>query len=444
MTGNSSENTAITTIIKRREIDPLLTKACELMVCYDKAMGCESCVLDVNGSPIEIPHKKKMNPVCELCRFCSTDSSGTRGKFEYPCAQMHREARTGAKRGSSFVYTCNAGFSFWISPLYAGGRHAGFLAAGKVLAISKEEAVTRFPSLRKISPKEILELLNRVPQKTHDEIEAMAGMLMLCATKLSVNPWDNVPAIRRKITANEKPAETKTELLQKENRDSSWAYFQDKERMLLAALRRGDKEDSSLILNEVLTIMQKTGPEDFGFLRLRIIELAVLLSRAAGAASDHEESYFRCFSRLRESETVEELTENLQLIIDSLSTKIFSYSGVRHALALRKAERFIWENYTRKISLKEIAAASELSAPYFSSIFKEEMGKNLSAYLNELRVEKAAGLLLETGFPLNEIAKSCGFEDQSWFSKIFKNRMGLSPGKFREQGNRKNHKKEKQ
>jgi transcriptional regulator GlxA family with amidase domain len=62
------------------------------------------------------------------------------------------------------------------------------------------------------------------------------------------------------------------------------------------------------------------------------------------------------------------------------------------------------------------------------------MGENLSNYLNRLRVEKATTLLTESNLTLNEIALACGFEDQSWFSKIFKSHTGISPGKFREQG----------
>jgi YesN/AraC family two-component response regulator len=161
--------------------------------------------------------------------------------------------------------------------------------------------------------------------------------------------------------------------------------------------------------------------------------LAVLLSRAAEV--NLGDTYYRCFVRLQESRTMNELSGNLHYIIDHLGPKIFSFQGIRHASALRKAERFIWENYTHKISLKEIAAASGLSAPYFSTIFKKEMGKNLSVYLNQLRVDKAMVYLVETSLPLNDIAKACGFIDQSWFSKIFKSYTGLSPGKFRDQGN---------
>jgi AraC-like DNA-binding protein len=105
---------------------------------------------------------------------------------------------------------------------------------------------------------------------------------------------------------------------------------------------------------------------------------------------------------------------------------------MRHALPLRKAESYIRENYTRKVSLKEVAEVSGLSAPYFSTVFKEEMGENLSSYLNRLRVDRAAELLLDTDLSLSEIAGSCGFEDQSWFSKIFKSYTGLSPGRYRD------------
>jgi AraC-like DNA-binding protein len=49
-------------------------------------------------------------------------------------------------------------------------------------------------------------------------------------------------------------------------------------------------------------------------------------------------------------------------------------------------------------------------------------------------VEKASKMLLETNFTLSEISSLCCFEDQSWFSKIFKSFTGISPGKYRSQG----------
>jgi AraC-like DNA-binding protein len=179
-------------------------------------------------------------------------------------------------------------------------------------------------------------------------------------------------------------------------------------------------------------------------MQYRAIELVVLISRAAVTSGNTEDMLLdlsnRHLLRIQEAQTTEELIDVLYLVVDSMTGEISPFKGARHALSLRRAERFIRENYTRKVSLQEIAAAAGLSAPYFSTIFKEEMGENLSGYLNRLRVDKAAGMLTETNLALSEIASFCGFEDQSWFSKIFKNYTGMSPGKYRDQN--KNYRQE--
>jgi AraC-like DNA-binding protein len=297
----------------------------------------------------------------------------------------------------------------------------------------------RFRSSFGMPKGKINSLFSAIPEKSHEEINALAGLLMICAGKLSIYPRNNTPAMQGR-TSGKKTAEKTTGTIQ-ESRDQNRAQFQEKERTLLAALRRGDMKAVQKSLDELLDMIQKTGNMDFIAIRYKLIEQAASLSRSAGNPGNIE-NHGRCLGRLQDSANMDELRENLRLYIEYIGTEIFSFRGLRHACALRKAERFIWGNYTRKISLGEIAAASGLSAPYFSSIFKEERGINLSSYLNQLRVEKAAGLLEETGFSLAQIAEACGFEDQNWFSKIFKSRMGLSPGKFREQGNKKNQKDE--
>jgi len=138
--------------------------------------------------------------------------------------------------------------------------------------------------------------------------------------------------------------------------------------------------------------------------------------------------------QIQEAKTIEELTGILHLMVEEITGRIISFQGLPHALAMRKAEEFIRENLKRKISLGEISNIAGLSAPYFSTIFKDEMGENLSRYINRLRVEKASKLLLETNLTLSEISGECCFEDQSWFSKIFKAYTGISPGKYRNQG----------
>jgi len=188
----------------------------------------------------------------------------------------------------------------------------------------------------------------------------------------------------------------------------------------------------------LLAILFYTNPGQFKYIQLRVIELVVLISRAeispVKSGNLSMEINSQNLKMVQEAKTVEELTDILHTIVDRVSGTISSFKGIPHAAALRKAENYILENFTRKVSLKEISNVAGLSPPYFSTIFKEEMGENLSKYLNRLRVEKASRLLLDTEMSLSEIAACCCFEDQSWFSKIFKAYTGISPGKYRNQG----------
>ena len=86
----------------------------------------------------------------------------------------------------------------------------------------------------------------------------------------------------------------------------------------------------------------------------------------------------------------------------------------------------------KKITLEEVASYVYLSPSYFSKVFKDEMHCNFNSYLNRLRIEKSKQLLLSENVRLVEVSGLVGFEDQSYFSKVFKKLTGVSPGKFRE------------
>jgi AraC-like DNA-binding protein len=350
-----------------------------------------------------------------------------------------KEAR---KSGGAYIYLCDMGFLFWTSPLIAANHLAGALVAGGVLGIERQKAMERIkaPDGTEFTGERgerLHELLRDIKEKNIDEIKALAQTLLLCAEYSSRNTEDYRETLKR-ICEQEESLSSKIHLLRDDNAAPS-SYPLDRERAFLAALRRGDNDTARKILDELLENILVSSRRSFDSMKLRAIELAVVLSREAISPDKPEDNTLldtssRYIKRIQDSRNPDELSDILHLIVDRMAGRIFSFQGIRHASALRKAERFIWENYTRKISLKEIATASGLSAPYFSSIFKEEMGENLSSYLNRLRVERAAAMLIETDIPLGEVARACGFEDQSWFSKIFKSYAGKSPGKYREQG----------
>jgi AraC-like DNA-binding protein len=336
---------------------------------------------------------------------------------------------------------CDLGFLFWTSPIFENSRFIGALIASGFLGIDTEETTEAMYAMGggSVSEAELKARLEVFPRGESGKIKALAELLLLCAESLSVGNEDYHEVLKRRAEQQSVISE-QISLLKDQYPGGGPApgYPLEKERMLLAALRRGDHATGRKVLDELLSILFFSNPDHFNYIRFRAIELVVLLSRASVSPGGAERSLLETnnhfLKRIQEVQNIEELTDVLHIIVESMAGQIFSFQGIRHASALRKAERYIFENYNRKISLKEIAGASGLSAPYFSTIFKEEMGENLSSYLNRLRVEKACRLLTEGAMALSDIAGLCGFEDQSWFSKIFKSYTGVSPGKFRTQG----------
>jgi AraC-like DNA-binding protein/ligand-binding sensor protein len=442
---NKGKNPA-DSIISRREIEPLLLKAEEVLRSYENATNIVVSVLDKDGRSVGEIRYDRMLSFCAICKQYRFKPDPVLRDEEYPCTRMHTNGIGEAqKAGGIYIYMCELGFMFWTSPIFSSGRSMGALIAGGILGVEKVKAIENICTMTgdKISREEAGKLLIDIPERSPEEIKSLAQLLLLCAEQVSRGTEDYKETVSRRAE-QETYLSNQIHLLKNKYAHSDRypgypGYPLDKERMLLAALRRGDSDTGGKILNELLEILHVSSPDNFQFMQLRAIELVVLLSRASMTPDRSEdetilENNNRCIRRIQEARNAEELTAILHLIVERMSAQIFSFQGIRHAAALRRAERFIWENYTRKISLREIADASGLSAPYFSSVFKEEMGENLSNYLNRLRVEKAATLLIESDLSLTDIAGSCGFEDQSWFSKIFKVYTGVSPGKFRDQG----------
>src|SRR5690606_4956502 len=119
-------------------------------------------------------------------------------------------------------------------------------------------------------------------------------------------------------------------------------------------------------------------------------------------------------------------------ILTRFTDCVFNLKNVKNKDIIYKAIEFINHKYMEKISLEVVADYVHLSSSYFSKLFKEETGYNFSTYLNNVRVEKSKKLLMNEDISLVDISNLVGFEDQSYFTKVFKKITGTTPGKFRE------------
>ena len=135
--------------------------------------------------------------------------------------------------------------------------------------------------------------------------------------------------------------------------------------------------------------------------------------------------------------SVPSVEENMIKSYVDIMTICASYIMLSNAMTSSKASigqlamKFISERYTEKITVNDICKAVGYSKSTVLSAFKKEFSTTVNTYLNTLRLERAKKMLENESVSVNEVALSCGFSDQSYFSKVFSATYGITPTQYR-------------
>ena len=98
---------------------------------------------------------------------------------------------------------------------------------------------------------------------------------------------------------------------------------------------------------------------------------------------------------------------------------------------VRQAMAYVHEYYTEPISREDLARHLGMSSDYLTHCFRTEVGMTLIAYINRYRVNQSKVLLAESDKSVTEIAMAVGFSDSSYFSRVFRRQVGVSPEAYR-------------
>ncbi|WP_274421321.1 response regulator transcription factor [Blautia sp. XA-2221] len=91
---------------------------------------------------------------------------------------------------------------------------------------------------------------------------------------------------------------------------------------------------------------------------------------------------------------------------------------------------YIQRNYSRKITLNDIAQELHANSSYLSRLYKKESGMNLFDVVLQKRIEKAKEYMEDTDRKIYEISQAVGFDDTGYFSRVFKKYSGMSPREY--------------
>lgn len=212
----------------------------------------------------------------------------------------------------------------------------------------------------------------------------------------------------------------------------------ENERMLMEAVSKGKLN----LLTSVASSVYNNGTEArlADSMRNRknyLIILKTLLRKAAEYGGVHPLHIHRLTSlyaqRIEKLRTMKSSLQLQEEMIRDYCLLVKNYSLTRYSYYVAKTITLIHYDLTADLSLGAIAGQINVNSSYLSKLFHKECGCTLTEYVNRQRLEQAVVLLRSGGKLIQNIASECGFQDTTYFIRVFKKHYGVTPAVYREQ-----------
>ncbi len=324
-----------------------------------------------------------------------------------------------------YTYYCPCGFIFIATSINDGQDYSnGAVIAGPII-MSNDEEVNIENGLQSVAG--IPVLTTAQTRSLSEVIRAIVGYI----TKNNANTFDIDSGMHADLLNSMYEVSGKIR-----DRSLMASYPLELEKELLHYVALGDKEASSDIINKILGHIYFTNNGDFEAIRARTLELLVILSRSTiDSGADANEVFWlssNFIKRVNEFSDLEQLSKFITVVIHKFISSTFDFTNIKHKDVMFKITEYIKANFSQKITLDELSEHVYLSKSYLSRLLKEELKCTFTEYVNKIRIEKSKILLMKNEIPIVDIAYAVGFDDQSYFTKVFKKVTNTSPGKYRE------------
>lgn len=411
------------------DFDMKLAIECADAMAHSTSLGC--AVSDAAGTVL---YRTGANcPDCDMCERIGLDLES--------CAQSQIYAAASAERfGGKYVYFCPGGLTCIISPILGQFGPIAKITLGPFLMIEKADYV-RYDlkeghQLTGARLDACLETLKRVPEVEAKRVNYISNLLFM-----SVGFINNVASASRMLEARQETeiqGQISDYINRLKNNNAAYPYAEEKE--LLHSIANSNREGAQRLLNLILGNIFLAAGNDLTRIRTRVTELLVLMSRAAvdgGAEIAHALQLNHNYIRgLQSTDDLDKLCFYLTGAMNNFIDCAFRFSGFKHFDIMHKTHAHLRAHYMEKLTLEDMAGMVYLSPSYFSRVFKKEQGVTFREYLTRYRIEKSKALLLNKSIRIADVSAMVGFEDQSYYTKVFKRLVGTSPNKYREANGR--------
>lgn len=355
------------------------------------------------------------------------------------CTKLHSSAsKLAMSLGETYIFSCHSNLNHIVFPLTNNNVLLGSILAGPFLMdepdslllsdIGEKYSIPTAPLL------EMYEEAGSLPVFEPSKVTYISRLLYYMCSGLVTDSRAQFNLNHNKLYQQSKINES-IQMYKASPLVNSRVYPYEKEKALITKLKTGDTEQAKALLNDLLGYVFFAEGNNLEIVKSRALELAALLSRAAiegGATSDSVLKVNNQFLMSLQSITdLDDLCYKLQETIDVFTDCMFNYIPSKGNEITKKAIRYISQNFSKSLTLDEVADHVHLNPAYFSTLFKQSTGSSFKEYLNMVRIEESKRLLSNTDYSIIDISLATGFEDQSYFSKVFKKYTGLTPKQYR-------------
>lgn len=401
----------------------------ELLEAFYSCLELPIQVIDDHGTPLS-----SFGPPSTFCHLFEKHlpSNDT-------CEKLHiKAAHQAYELGETYIFSCHAGLNHIVFPLVNKNVFLGSVLVGPFL-MEEPDSLLLLDLEKKyaLSSQELLELYENtssIPLVPPAKVTQISRLLYYLFSSLITDSRQHFIINQEKFHQQAKINES-IQMYKNCGEEPHANYPYDKEKALITKIKTGSIPEAKAILNELLGYVFFSQGNSLDTIKFRAMELCSLLSRAAiegGAATDNILKINNQFLQIIPSiKDLDDLCYKLQESIDAFTESMFNYVPTKHNELMKKAILYLSSHYMDPVTLEETASHVGLNPAYFSTLFKQSCGSSFKEYLNMIRIEESKRLLANTDYPILDIAVSVGFEDQSYFSKVFKKYTGLTPKQYR-------------
>ncbi|MHB8074334.1 PocR ligand-binding domain-containing protein [Desulfosporosinus fructosivorans] len=400
----------------------------EILGSFSKATGLHIEAVNRRGETLAILGNKRRSDFCQFIR------SHTKG--EKKCLDSYKEATLeAAKWNEPYFFRCHAGLVIWAVPIILDNVFLGSIICGQVLLWKPDEFFLR--ELKKSNSKDIdfdvlKQKIKTLSITSPEQSQAAADMLFVVVNHLVKR---NIHTMEEENAYHLQRLQIKADLENRKKKAtaefSDYRSYLKKERRFLSYIRLGDKTRAESTLKDLLTDLLTKTAGDKATIKIRVLELASLSSRAAvegGADADQVMVKLQGFNNeINSIERIEEFFFKIHKVIEAFLDGIFKLADKKHLSLVNNARNFVMENYHKPLTIKATADYLFISPSHLSRLFRLELDCTFNDYLTRVRVEKAVELMKKPEYSVEQVAKAIGFKSQSYFAEVFRKYIGVTP-----------------